>query len=99
MPVAGGRRHLFAPAPGRRLAVARRTPLFPPAGRGPVGRCQSKALGEIKALGETKALGDWPANLGKYQPSDAGGDEKRGDRIVAGLLCEDRQDIISPRTR
>src|SRR4029434_2135582 len=94
-----GCRHLIVPALGPSLAVRRLAPLF----RCPARRCQTTGLGEIKTsgetkiLGETKTRGDWPANLGKYQPANAGGYEKGSDRVVASLVCPNGQDVILPR--
>src|SRR5262245_61169479 len=81
------------------LATARCPPFFPSASRCSGGRRQTKVLGDIQALQtkvlrETQALGDWPANLGKYQPSHAGSDEKGSDGIVASLLCQDGENVI-----
>src|SRR4029450_6303059 len=91
-----GCRHLNVPALGPSLAIRPLAPLF----RCPARRCQTKGLGEIKTfgetkiLGETKTLGDWPANLGKYQPANAGGYEKGSDRVVASLFCQNGQNVI-----
>src|SRR6266550_4649982 len=85
------RRHLLAPAPGCCLAVACSTLLFSAFCRLP-GAHQTEAL-------ETETLRYRAAHLGKNQPTNASCDEHGSNRVVAGLLCQDRQDVFAPGTR
>src|SRR5262249_48517195 len=81
------RRQLLAPAPGHRLAVAAVASLF------------SSAFGGLSWCRQTQSFRNWSAHFGEYHPANPGCDQKRGDRIISRLLCQQGQDIIPQSTR